>query len=408
MNEDMKNEIAKSAQYIGMSEEEAEAKYIEICEQNGIEPTNPIAKGVWRNFVANARRSQNDNAEKNDTKGSNDSFYKSAFGFFVSLDTPRDAMAWNRMKAKEEYLRDEDGALEKGIVAVAVENALGKYTVSRYHKGTYGEKVISELPEGAVTLEDGRIYIPLDSTESYLSGDINSNYGRPLPAEVMRRNGVFYGSLGVGEMKPYYFSYKGKGGVGFSPNTFEWVHFLCVANDNGTDIYGAKELTLNSLSLNSEMNPEDDLHRDMSAFSFEECLKNDFKSHLIPLVDTDKEHIVRQGLPAKEKFIITDGTVCNMNMTPTSNGNRIINLTDLDAELDYESGSGTTTCWIPEHLNLDFGIGSSVIIVGRTSQSTNDEGIQPATINVSGLYCVDRQGSVVEVSQPVESNFDWF
>ena len=40
MNEDMKNEIAKSAQYIGMSVEEAEAKFVEVCEQNGIEPTN--------------------------------------------------------------------------------------------------------------------------------------------------------------------------------------------------------------------------------------------------------------------------------------------------------------------------------------------------------------------------------
>ena len=162
MNEDMKNEIAKSAQYIGMSVEEAEAKFVEVCEQNGIEPTNPIAKGIWRNYVANARRSQ----ETKETKDSGESWYKAAFGFFVSLDAPRDSMAWNRMKAQEEYLRNEDNALEKGIVAVAVENALGKYTVSRYHNGEYREKVLPELPEGAVTLEDGRIYIPLDS--SYL------------------------------------------------------------------------------------------------------------------------------------------------------------------------------------------------------------------------------------------------
>ena len=405
MNEDMKNEIAKSAQYIGMSVEEAEAKFVEVCEQNGIEPTNPIAKGIWRNYVANARRSQ----ETTETKDSGESWYKAAFGFFVSLDAPRDSMAWNRMKAQEEYLRNEDNALEKGIVAVAVENALGKYTVSRYHNGEYREKVMPELPEGAVTLEDGRTYIPLDSTESYLSGEKNANYGRPLPAQLMRRSGVFFGSIGVNsEMKPYYFSYKGQAGVDFAPNTFEWVHFLCVANDAGTDIYGAKDLTVNSLSLNNEMNPDSDLYRDMTNFSFEDCLKEHFKSNLIPLVDMDKEHIVRQSLPVKERFIVTDGTVCNMNMTPTSNGNRIINLTDLDAELDYESDSGTTTCWIPEHLELDFVIGSTVIVVGRTSQSINDEGTQPATLNVSGLYCTEKHGSAVEVSQPVESNFDWF
>ena len=44
---------------------------------------------------------------------------------------------------------------------------------------------------------------------------------------------------------------------------FEWVHFLCVANDNGTDLYGAKDLTVNSLSLNSDMSPDNELYRDM-------------------------------------------------------------------------------------------------------------------------------------------------
>ena len=96
-----------------------------------------------------------------------------------------------------------------------------------------------------------------------------------------------------------------------------------------------------------------------------------------------------------------------MNMTPTKNGNRIINITDLNAELDYES-DGITTCWIPSHLKLDFGIGSSVIVVGRTSQRTTDEGVEPVTINVAGIYCVIKHGSAVEVSQPVEEDFDWF
>ena len=99
MNEDMKAEVIKSAQYIGLSEEEALAKFVEVCEENGIETTNPIAKGVWRNYVANVRRTQEGDS-KNNNNNSNDSFYKAAFGFFVSLEEPRDMMAWNRMKAR--------------------------------------------------------------------------------------------------------------------------------------------------------------------------------------------------------------------------------------------------------------------------------------------------------------------
>ena len=194
----------------------------------------------------------------------------------------------------------------------------------------------------------------------------------------------------------------------FAPNTFEWCHFLCVVNDNGTDLYGAKDLTVNSLTMNADMSPESELYRDMSNFDFEDCLRNNFASHLVPLVDMDKAHIQRQGLPSKERFVITDGTVCNMNMTPTKNGNRIINLTDLNAEMDYDNDSGITTCWIPSHLTLDFGIGSSVIVVGRTSQRTIDGEVEPVTINTTGLFCVIKHGSAVEVSQPVEEDFDWF
>lgn len=406
MDENMKTEIENSAQYISMSAEEAMNKFEEICSENNIETTNPISKGLWRNYVANVRRTKE--SDKTES-GGNDSFYKAAFGFFVSLDAPRDMMAWNRSKAKEEFLRDGDRALENGIVAIAAQNpTTQKWIVSRYHKGEYEEKTVSTLPAGAEETDEGHFYIPLDSTATYMNGGKNNNYGKPLPAEQMRRTGIFFGSLGTGEMQPYYFSYKNQGGVNFAPNSFEWVHFLCVANDNGTDIYGATEITQTSLTLNSDMNPENELYRDMSSFDFEDCLKTNFDSHLVPLVEMDRAHIQRQALPSKERFVVTDGTVCNMNMTPTKNGNRIINITDLNAELDYENDSGMTTCWIPSHLTLDFGIGSTVVVVGRTSQRTTDEGVEPTTINVAGILCTTRHGSAVEVSQPVEEDFDWF
>tara|TARA_B100001113_G_C21116180_1_gene625428 strand:+ start:1935 stop:3152 length:1218 start_codon:yes stop_codon:yes gene_type:complete len=405
MNESMKAEIEKSAPYIDMGVDEAIAKFEELCSANGLETTNPASMGVWRNYVANSRRmKKNGNESKND----NDSFYKAAFGFFVSLDAPRDMMAWNRMKAKEEYLRDENNALENGIVAVATKNALDKWVVSRYHNGEYREATLSELPNGAEELEDGRVYIPLDNTATYMNGGTNANYGKPLPAEQMRRSGVFYGSLDNGDMRMYYFSYKNQGGVDFAPNTFEWVHFLCVEGSNGTDIYGAKDLTSGSLSLNADIDPESNLYRDMGNFSFENCLKENFESNLVNILDLDRAHIQRQALPSKERYIITDGTVCNMNMTPTKNGNRIINITDINAEMNYESDSGVVTCWIPEHLSLDFGIGSTVYVVGRTSQRTVDGEVEPVTINASGVHCVIRHGSPVESNQPVEENFDWF
>ena len=62
-------------------------------------------------------------------------------------------MAYNRMKAKEEFMRDADNALEQGIAAVANQNALGKWVVSRYHNGEYDEKTLTTLPDGTEKLK---------------------------------------------------------------------------------------------------------------------------------------------------------------------------------------------------------------------------------------------------------------
>ena len=162
MEEKTVKEIEAGAKILGLTTEEANAKFAEICSESHIETNNPIGLGLWRNYVANAKRSASSGKQQQ-----SDSLFKPAFGFFLSLDAPRDMMSWNRNKAKEEYLRDSESAVEKGIVAVAVENALGKFTVSRYFNGNYEEKVVGTLPEGAETLEDGRIYIPLDSTATF-------------------------------------------------------------------------------------------------------------------------------------------------------------------------------------------------------------------------------------------------
>ena len=248
--------------------------------------------------MANVKRSATKSSgEGKESQG--DSFYKTAFGFFVSLDAPRDMMAWNRARAKEEYLRDADNALETGVVAVAIENALGKYTVSRYFNSNYEEKIVTTLPEGAETLEDGRVFIPLDSTATYMNGGKNANYGKPLAKETMRRTGVFYGSLGTGEMRSYFFSYKNQGGVDFAPNTFEWCHFLCVEGSNGADIYGATDKTIKSLLMNADLDPAADAYRDMSAFDFEEVLSSKLSDHVTALVEIDKAHLLMQGRPSK-------------------------------------------------------------------------------------------------------------
>lgn len=401
MNEKTKKEIADSLQYIGMTQEEAEQKYENICNENGYELSDPLGLALYRSFVMQHRRSQ-----KRPSNSGGDSLVKKCFGFFVGLEAPRDTLAWKRRKAKEEYNRDVDNALEKGIVAVATQNALGKWTVSAYRKGEYQEKVMTNLPPGAEEGNDGQYYIPLDDTERYMNGAENKNFGKPLAPEEYRRQGIFYGSVDGGEMEIRPFSYKRNPCLEFAPNTFEWVHFLAIPNENG-NLYGMTDTTLNSLILNSSLSPDNSDYRDMSNFNVEDFLVDSLKENVVSLVDLDRKHMENLQKPYNQRFIVTDGVVCNMNMTPTSNGNRILNITDLNAEFDYE-GNGVVTCWIPEHMEIDFGIGSSVIVIGNTSQRTVDGETEPATINASGLYVIERKGSVVEASPVEEEAYDWF
>ena len=403
MDEEMKKEIEKSAQYINMSVEEAISKFNDICSENGIETNDPLAKGLWRNYVAQVRRTNKPNA----VSSGNNSLVKPVFGFFVSLEEPRDMMSWNRNKAKEEYYRDADNALQEGIIANAEENATG-WQITRYYKGEMQQKQVTERPATAEEMDDGIWIIPLDSTERYQNGGENRNFGKPLPLQQFRRSGVFFGSVEGGEMKKYNFSYKNQGGVDFTPDTYDFVHFRGIPSDDGNNIYGMTDVTKSTLIRNAELNPDNSDYRNMEMFDFEECLANNFSNHLVPLVEIDRAHITRQTLPTSERFVITDGTVCNMNMMPTKNGNRILNITDLNAEFDYDNDTNMTTCWIPSNIELDFGIGSSVIVIGRTSQRITEEGPEPVTINVSGLYVTEKRGSPVEVSQPIEEDFDWF
>jgi len=401
MDEKIKAEVEQGANLLGLSMEDAMAKYESICGETGIDLSSPIGLAQWRSYVANARRQNSSN------RSGNDSLSKKAFGFFISLEPPRDTMAWNRNKAKEEYGRNADSALEAGIIATAEQTNDGSWKVLRVHKGEYQERIVKTLPEGAEEI-DGNTIIPLDATQTYANGGVNRNYGKPLPLNEYRRTGIFYGMVGDDtEMKSYNFSYKKKGCIDFAPNCFEFLHMSVIKNENGEDIYGYTNVTLDSLVMNSSLNPDSEDYRDMNNFNFVEVLTENYNHKITELVDIDRQHTNNAMLPVKDRYVITDGTVCNMNMTPYGNGNRVINITDLNAEFDYENGSNMTTCWTPEHINIDFGIGSNIIVIGRTSQRQTEEGVEPTTINVSGLLVVERVGSPVEI-EIEETDDDWF
>jgi hypothetical protein len=102
-----------------------------------------------------------------------------------------------------------------------------------------------------------------------------------------------------------------------------------------------------------------------------------------------------------------------MNVSETT-GNRVILLDDLTmfgaGEFNYDEDQPTTvTCWTPERFGIDFGIGSSIVLVGRTSQGTDSETgeLRPVSLNVTGILVTERNGNVPEPIVGVEEEDDW-
>ena len=405
--EKIMKEIEIGAKHLNITTDEMVVIYRSFCEENGVEVDSDIAVSLLRNYVRG-----NMKPKKTNTNSGSNSLVKSAFGFFVGLEAPRDMMSWSRNKAKEEYLRDNDKALHEGLVAVVTENDDETYTIARYYKGDYQEKGAKTLVAGAEELEDGSVIIPLDPLPAYPSGAENKRYGKPLPVNEFRRNGVFFGSIDGADMKSYYFSYKNQGGVDFAPDTFDWVHFKAIPSDDGSSLYGMTDATKLSLVRNEDVNPDNSDYRDMSSFDFASCLFENYPKNGTELVDLDRLHQTQQMEQTKDRFAIVEGTVVNQRMTPTANGNRIISITDRHADMaltEDDDGDLATTCWIPEHININFGIGSKVLVVGRTSQRIIDGEAEPITINTSGLLVEESVGNPIAEEEGVEDeDLDWF
>ena len=73
-------------------------------------------------------------------------------------------------------------------------------------------------------------------------------------------------------------------------------------------------------------------------------------------------------------------------------------------------GYSSTPCWVPPHIDIDFGIGSHVMILGRTSQSMNQETgqLRQVSINVFGVVVLDKRGNPVNVQDSGEQYEGWF
>lgn len=412
MNENVKNEIRKASEILEMDYDEAVTKYDSICEANSIDPKSQDDKeqklglSLWRQWFssANMARKPTENANDTQTFTGKDDIRKKAFGFFISVFEARDLMALQATRVKNEYDRDPDTTMRLGKVAVAETSDAG-YTITRFEDGEQQDITVKSLPENHIEVDVNQYIIPLDTM------DWSKRKGKPLPKEQFRMNGVFLGEVD-GDFGLYHFSYKGESSKDFLPNTFEHMHMTVIRNDTKPNmIYGFTTVTAETLVLNSDLSEDDGMYVDVAGHDIAASLMDAASDNYSPLVDLSRYHASLADKAYVDKYVITDGSVSAINMKPNEKtGTRRITINDLNSDFDYEGGGWAgTTCWIPSYIDIDFGIGTSVIVIGQTSQRTNDNGeLDSPTINVRGMLVTENRGSTVDSYSAEEEDFDWF
>ena len=408
--ENMKNEIEKYAEVIGITVEEAQAIFDSIVADNNldvnVEEQLLVARSVYRSNFSQARarmkKEETGGTETQTSEYTGPTYTQKVSGFFWAIDNATDWEERNRSNILAEYQRDSNSLLNSGKAAMAVQLSDGRFEVSLVLDGETKTKVMEKLPsEEPMQVDDDRWLIPVDDRKGWNNGQANTNYGKPLPAHRWQRTLQFIGKLDDGEYQKFKLRVNGEQAKDFHPRTFAMCEFDCVPNSNNASMLSARKdgSTVSSLSyLDSEEN-------------LLEIIQNLLGENISSLVALSSYHADNSHKQYDERLVITDGNVANMNLQAYDNGNRVIFLSDLNADFDYDGeGYSSTACWVPAGVDIDFGIGSNIIISGRTSQGTDAEGnLRDVSINVLGLHVIDRHGSAEVYSEPVESEDTvWF
>lgn len=410
----VEEEVNKAAEVLGLPLEEVKEQFGEIARLNGLDLMNDVDKklclGLFRQWFGQQRRRQ---TQPQTTTSNGGSLVKTGFGIVVGIEDCRDMMVWTRDQLLATFSRSPDEVYEAGKVAVVTQNDSGDYNVTQMHEGEEKTRLKGtdwEMPDAAMEV-DGRWIIPINDRPTWASGDKNKDYGKPLPKEQWVRRVHFIGQIPGEDVQRWTLSLKNDIAQKFEADLGRFVNIDGIWNEERNMMYGVRNQTLASIVYNDELDENNPNYRNVGNIQVENLLAENFGDFMSPLFDLEKYHQENAHNPISERLVVTEGVVTNMNMKPSKTGSRTLFITDLNADFSYEDDSySSTPCWVPAHLDIDFGVGSHVVIVGRTSQRELDDGeLSSVSINTFGVIVTDRRGNPVEYDGDVEEeNDDWF
>jgi len=405
MNEKVRKELTHAAENLEMDFSAIEEKWNELCSDNNMVDENDsnIALSLFRQWHSGMRRvASSGEAPKQKTGGDN----HTVFGYVVASEELRDFEEYNRDKLRVEIIRDANAAFNAGKFARVTQLADGTYEVSQIMNNETITRPLNntELPESTMEI-DGNLIVPIDNQQENPWG-VNKKYGHPKPLNNFQRAVHFIGSLNGGTIQYWRIGLKNEVAKNWNVEEQRAVYIDVYANSEHLDAGNLYNPNLESVIYNDELETPQPANNDLQTL-----IGENMRGFVSPLVQLEHYHVNNKSRPTKERMVVTDGNVTNMYMNPNTNGNRTLYISDLNADYDYDGdGYSSTPCWVPEHINLDFGIGSHVLIIGRSNQSMNqDTGqMRQCSINVFGVIVLNRRGSPNQTTDSGEQYSGWF
>ena len=415
MSEKAMNEVNKAAQILGLPQEEVMNKWNKIVEDNQLdlqsEPEVNLGLTLFRQWFTGLRRVQDSGQEVK--TGGGDSLVKTGFGVIVAVEEVRDFEQYARNTLVAEYMRDRNATYNAGKFAYANILENGNYKISQILNGELVERTenskgqpYTELPPSQMEI-DGQVIIPIDERKVMPWGDENKAFGHPKPAHNYRRTVHFIGEVNDGGIQYWRIMAKDDVAKNWNLATEEFLHLNLIWDADKGEAYPVKD-SLETAVYNKDM--ENSV--DTSTVSLSNLVAENMRDKVTGLINLENYHREVSSLPQKARIVVTDGNVTNMNMNPSEKtGNRTLRISDINADLDYDNdGESSTACWVPSHVDIDFGLGSHVLVIGRTSQSTNQETgqLRPVSINVCGVIVLHKRGNPSSTSDSGETDTGWF
>tara|TARA_R110000737_G_C14595391_1_gene488225 strand:+ start:824 stop:2068 length:1245 start_codon:yes stop_codon:yes gene_type:complete len=390
MNERIEKELSGLAVKLGKTEEEMLAKYNEIAEANGLDLENErngmVALTLTRNFARGSLKGNKSSSKKG-------GFGNDAFGFIVGSEPSRDVQEWKRKNLVSDYTSNSNTVFNEERCAEVVLTEAG-YEKSQIIDGEVKTKIIPQLPKSSIEVDEDKWIVPIDNIKSFMSGDSNPRYGKPLPQEEFRRRVHLIAKKEGGEYQYWTFGLKNDLAKEWDIETFRWLHLNALFNDDRNACYGIKVRTVNSLQYNDNLDESDDMFVGTLP-SMEDLLVEHMGDWIADLLEIEDYHAQIMSNPGM-KLCITDGIVSSMNLQVNEKtGNRVLWIEPADAAYGFEDDDvpESTPCWIPSNVDIDFGVGSDVIIIGRTNQSPKkdsdgnkiEDEMNPVSFNIFGI-----------------------